>query len=124
MDFLLERNDQVEVVEAVRAEIVDEARFRLNFGRVDIEMLDHDFLHAFSKIRHSKGSFWKLRRPHGTGRAGSVDVAGLRTPVERRFGFRGRLRQIAECCNAKQSRPKGSARNRESQSAPARSEEH
>jgi hypothetical protein len=52
VEFFFEGHYELDDVEAVRAKIVDEARLRLDFGRIDVEMLDDDLLNALSKIRH------------------------------------------------------------------------
>src|SRR5262249_7295348 len=44
---LLERHHQLDVVEGVRAQIVDEARLVGDLFRLDVQMLDDDLLHAF-----------------------------------------------------------------------------
>ena len=50
-ELLLERHDELDRVEAVGAEIVDEARVLGDLSRRH-RVLDHDLLHAFSDIAH------------------------------------------------------------------------
>src|SRR6185503_17144831 len=52
-ELLLERHDQLDDVEAVGAEIVDEARFLGDLVRFDAQMLDDDLLNAVGSLAHS-----------------------------------------------------------------------
>src|SRR5215217_888173 len=51
-ELLFERHDQFDDVEAVGAEIVDEARFLGHLFGFDAEMLDDDFLHPIRGLAH------------------------------------------------------------------------
>src|SRR5690606_15653239 len=51
-EFLFESHDQLDGVEAVRAEVVDEARAFGDLVSIDAQMLDNDFLDAFCGIAH------------------------------------------------------------------------
>ena len=51
-ELFFEGHDQLDRVEAVRAEVVNEARFRLHLVGVHAEMLDDDLLHPVSHITH------------------------------------------------------------------------
>src|SRR5690606_18626429 len=51
-ELFLERHDQLDGVEAVRAKIVDEARALGDLVGIDAEMLDNDFLDAFCGVAH------------------------------------------------------------------------
>src|SRR5687767_3968381 len=51
-ELFLEGHDQFDDVEAVRAEIVDEARFFGDLFGLDAKMLDDDFLHAIGGLAH------------------------------------------------------------------------
>src|SRR3546814_2706523 len=51
-EFFLERHHQLDDVEAVRAEIVDEARVLGDLVGLDAEMLDADLLHAIGGLAH------------------------------------------------------------------------
>ncbi len=51
-EFLLEGHDQLDDVEAVRAEIVDEARFLGDLVGLDAQMLDDDLLNAVGSLAH------------------------------------------------------------------------
>ena len=56
-EFLLERHDQLNRVERIRAQIVDEIRVFDDLIGVDAEMLDNNLLHALSDIAHFLFSF-------------------------------------------------------------------
>src|SRR5690606_17693465 len=51
-EFFFERHDKLNGVEAVSAEIVDEAGLLCNLFGIDAKMLDNDFLDAFCSIAH------------------------------------------------------------------------
>src|SRR5688572_4906636 len=51
-ELLLEGHDQFDDVEAVRAEIIDEARFLGDLLGLDAKMLDDDLLHAVGGLAH------------------------------------------------------------------------
>src|SRR6185295_4902202 len=51
-ELLLERHDQLDDVEAVGAEIVDEARFLGDLVGFDAQMLDDDLLNAVGSFAH------------------------------------------------------------------------
>src|SRR3546814_2390103 len=51
-EFFLERHHQLDDVEAVSAEIVDEARVLGDLVGLDAEMLDDDLLHAIGGLAH------------------------------------------------------------------------
>jgi hypothetical protein len=53
VEFFLKRHDKLDNIEAVCTEVIDEARFWLNFRCIYVEVLDNNFLYAFRKIRHS-----------------------------------------------------------------------
>src|SRR5690554_3565286 len=55
-EFFFERHHQLDVVEAVGAQIIDEAGALGDLVRVDAKMLDDDLLQAFSDITHFKSS--------------------------------------------------------------------
>src|SRR5205814_8679997 len=52
-ELLLERHHQLDDVEAVGAELVDEARFLGDLVRFDAQMLDDDLLNAVGSLAHS-----------------------------------------------------------------------
>ena len=51
-ELLLERHDQLDRIEAVGAQIVDEARILGHLGFVDTQVLDHDLLHPLGDVAH------------------------------------------------------------------------
>ena len=51
-EFLFERHDQLDGVEAVGAQIFDEGRVVGDLVGIDIQMLDDDLLHALGSIAH------------------------------------------------------------------------
>src|ERR1700693_2234716 len=51
-ELFLESHDQFDGVEAVGAEIIDEARLLGDLFRVDPEVLDDDFLHPLGNVAH------------------------------------------------------------------------
>src|ERR1700674_3279590 len=51
-ELFLEGHDQLDGVEAVGAEIIDEARLLGDLFRVDPEVLDDDFLHPLGNVAH------------------------------------------------------------------------
>src|SRR5690606_6907862 len=51
-ELFLKSHDELDRVEAVRAQIVDEARLLVHLVGVNAEMLDNDLLHAFRSIAH------------------------------------------------------------------------
>src|SRR5487761_1821039 len=50
--FLLERHDELDGVEAVRAQVIDKAGVLGHFGFVDAQMLDDDLLNPVGDIAH------------------------------------------------------------------------
>src|SRR4051812_24787316 len=52
-ELLLEGHDELDDVEAVRAQIVDEARLFGDLVGLDAEMLDNDLLNAVGSLAHS-----------------------------------------------------------------------
>ena len=51
-EFFFERHDQLDGVEAVRAEIFDEGRVVGDLVGIHVQMLDDDLLHALGSIAH------------------------------------------------------------------------
>ena len=51
-EFLFERHDQFDGIEAVGAQIFDEGRIVRDLVGVDIQMFDNDLLHALGGIAH------------------------------------------------------------------------
>src|SRR5690349_1599119 len=74
-EFLLERHDQLDRIEAVRAEIVDEARALGYLRLIDAKMLDDDLLHALGDVTHSSRSPMNCIAP-AVAAAGDRAVAG------------------------------------------------
>ena len=56
-EFFFERHHQFDDVEAVGAQIVDEARFLGDLVGFDTQMLDDDFLNLFGRIAPAKFLF-------------------------------------------------------------------
>lgn len=52
VEFFFERHDQLDRVEGVSAQIVNKARAFLNFGFVNTEVLNDDFLHTCGYVTH------------------------------------------------------------------------
>src|SRR5579859_2205437 len=57
-EFFFEGHDQFHRVEAVRPQIIDEARRLGHLGLFDTQMLDNDLLNAFGDVRHLITSYW------------------------------------------------------------------
>jgi hypothetical protein len=52
VELFLKSHHQFDDIKTVSAEIVNETGFRFDLGRVDVEMLHYDLLHALGEIRH------------------------------------------------------------------------
>src|SRR5690606_34198886 len=57
-ELFFERHDQLDVVQAVRAQIVDERSLLRHLLRRGFEMLDHDRLNALKNFRHARLAQW------------------------------------------------------------------
>ena len=53
VEFLFESHDQFDVVEAVGAQVVDEAGLLGDLLRIGVEVFDDDLAHAFQNVGHS-----------------------------------------------------------------------
>ena len=53
VEFLFEGHDQLDIVQAVRAEVIDEAGLFGDLFRVSVEVLDHDLTDAFENVGHT-----------------------------------------------------------------------
>src|SRR5215469_4278944 len=56
VELFLESHDQLDEVEAVGAEVVDEARLLADLLGVSVEVFDHDLSHALENVGHSAPS--------------------------------------------------------------------
>src|SRR4051794_7521616 len=76
-ELFLERHHQLDDVEAVGAEIVDEARVLGHLVRLDAEMFDDDLLHPIGSLAHGKlpPVFFFGRSPSGA--PGCLQVAPI-----------------------------------------------
>src|SRR6185312_1039522 len=67
VEFLFEGHNQFDVIEAVCAQIVDEAGLLGDLLRIRVQMLDHDLAHAFKDVGHTLSKApcclaWRTRR--------------------------------------------------------------
>src|SRR5882724_8218714 len=75
-EFLFERHDQLDRIEAVRAKIVDEAGALGYLRIIDAKMLDDDLFHALGDVTHSSRSPLNCISP-AVAAAGDRAVAGM-----------------------------------------------
>jgi hypothetical protein len=54
IEFFFEGHDQLDIVQAVRAEVIDEAGLFGDLLRVSVEVLDHDLTDAFENVGHTQ----------------------------------------------------------------------
>jgi hypothetical protein len=53
IEFFFEGHDQLDIVQAVRAQVIDEARLFGDLFRVSVKVLDHDLTDAFENVGHT-----------------------------------------------------------------------
>jgi hypothetical protein len=53
IEFFLKGHDQLDIVQAVRAKVIDKARLLRDLLGVSIEVLDHDLTDAFENVGHT-----------------------------------------------------------------------
>jgi hypothetical protein len=51
-EFILDRHDQLDDVEAIQSKIIDEICFRRHLVRIDAQMFHNDFLYLFADVAH------------------------------------------------------------------------
>src|SRR5271163_1088974 len=74
-ELFFERHHELDRVEAVRPEIIDEARILGDLGLLDPEMFHHDFLYALGDVTHFSvsldtqdfGSLWRAAACQNSG---------------------------------------------------------
>jgi hypothetical protein len=54
IEFFFESHDQLDIVQAVRAQVIDEAGLFGDLFGVSVEVLDHDLTDAFEDVGHTQ----------------------------------------------------------------------